>query len=133
MGHVDDDDGVPARPGGAVFSGRGVGRCGWRVNGGGCVGTVGGGDGFTDRASPSTPLPPADGPPLRDTTVRRAHRRRCMHARTHAHTHVTKRDEELRMRTAEKCNTESPAARRVVTHTHRTDDYDRSVHFIFKC
>jgi len=108
MGHVDDYDGVPACPGGAVSSGRGMGRCGFRV-------IVGMGRNSWRRAvtvSRIAHLPrrrsrrPMD-PHSADTTVRRAHRRRCMHARTHAHTHVTKRDEELRMRTAEKCNTES--------------------------
>lgn len=85
----------------------------------GWIGTVGGDDGFTDRASPSTPLPPTDGPPLRlhDGPSRPS---MPLHARTHVRTNVTKRDGELRMRTTEKCNTESPAAWRVVTHRSHT-------------
>ncbi|KAL4090566.1 hypothetical protein QTP88_025372 [Uroleucon formosanum] len=91
----------------------------------GLVGTVGGDDGFTDRASPSTPLPPADG----RSPLRRQHGpsrpSTPLHALTHAHTYVTKRDEELRMRTTEKCNTESPAVRRVVTHRLHTHAQNR--------
>lgn len=66
------------------------------------------------------------GPHSAYTTVRRAHRCRCMHARTHSRTYnVTKRDGELRMRTTEKCNTESPAAWRVVTHRSHTHAQNR--------
>lgn len=100
--------------------------------GGLVVGTVGGGDGTVSRIAHQLPRRRSRRPPD-------PHRRsvapidaRCTHARMH----VTKRDGLLRTRTTEKCNTESPTARGVLshtarTHTHRTDDYDRVYYYYY--